>query len=421
MVGSKLKIYSKMSNLKTILSVLLVLTSLHSSAQLLPIQYDTLERSQEVILTGGLDFSTSGLQNELTMKFIRGGYITDDIKNASMDKHRDINRAGGILIGDVEYRNYDVQLLEKRDWGIIVKAGYNTFGGAVYSQDLYGLAMYGNDRYVGDTIDFSGFNSSFATYQKLGFGLIDRKSKSSITLNVFNISDYASIGLRDAQVQQDDNGDNINLVLDGEFAFRESQAFNQGIGFGVDVDFKIPFQFSNDQTSFLQIQAKNIGVGYLYEKQRVYSVDTTFNFSGFEFNQLFGDNAINFDSLDVLDTLGISSSLENRTFLLPGFIQVGKIVDQHSSKRVQSFFGLRLYPSLIYVPYVFGGAHFKANDWLSLGANISYGGFTNFRGGLYASMNFNKIAVGLATEDVIGAVSGIGKGKSIFLRVKCAF
>ena len=52
---------------------------------------------------------------------------------------------------------------------------------------------------------------------------------------------------------------------------------------------------------------------------------------------------------------------------------------------------------------------------------MSYGGFTNFRGGLYANMDFDKLSVGLASENIIGLVSKKGNGQSFFIRLRCAF
>ena len=95
------------------------------------------------------------------------------------------------------------------------------------------------------------------------------------------------------------------------------------------------------------------------ESQKRYSFDTTILYTGFEFSDLIGDNAILSDSINLLDTLGIASSDVNPVFMLPGYLQVGKMIDRNSSYKLQSFFGIRLYPTLIYSPYVFAGVNYK--------------------------------------------------------------
>lgn len=392
-----------------------------AAAQLLPIQYDTLPRSQEIIVAGGLSYSSSAMQNQLFSKFIFGGLITSEIKNASDARHKGLNRVGGVLTSDIEYRNYNIKPFKKHDWGMIFKAGTSAFGGGIYSDDAFGLIFYGNDRYVGDTMSMSGMDMTFASVQKVGVGFIDNKTKSNVSINLYNMNNYMSSSFRDFEISQSEDGQDVTLVMDGELMMRNSKKFSQGVGLGVDVDFKLPVAWGNGQEAYIQILAKNVGMAYLFEGQKYYRIDTTIQFSGLEFEDVIGDNAIVIDNIDVLASLGVSSEIRKRAVLLPGFIQIGKIVDRHSTKSLQSFFGIRLYPSIIYSPYAYAGLHYKTTDWLSLGANIGYGGFTNFRGGLYANVNFNKISVGLASENIIGLVSKKGSGQSLFIRFRCAF
>ncbi|MCH2224318.1 MAG: hypothetical protein MK066_06065 [Crocinitomicaceae bacterium] len=392
----------------------------HLNAQMIPTDYDTLIRSQEVIVSGGVDYAGSSMQNDITSKFLFGGGITSEVKDRIFDKHTEINRFGGFLNGDIEYRNYNVKLFKKKDWGFLIKGGYATFGGALYSKDAFGLGMYGNERYIGDTMNLSGMDVSLTSYQKIGFGLIDRTSKSNVTFNIYNISRRYSLDARDLMIGQDSAGDTVTLTVDGSMSLPSNLKFNQGVGFGVDLDFKIPFKWGNDQEAFMQFQMQNIGVGFLYEEQKTYALDTTIVYTGLEFSDIVGGGILA-DSLDVLDTLGVSSTLGTKAVLLPGYIQIGKIVDQHNPKMVQSFFGIRLFPTLIYAPYAYAGVNVRAIDWLNVGVSASYGGFANLRAGVYASASFKKIAIGLSTENLIGLISKRGSGKSLYLRVRCAF
>ena len=388
-------------------------------AQLLPEYYDTLEVSHEVIVNGGVDYYGSSIEKDITSKFIRGGLISNDIKDNSLSKHGAINRLGGVGIANVEYRNFKKKIFKKKNWGFLVKGGYNAFFGLLYSKDLFGLAMYGNEKYRGELINMSGANMSFMAYQKVGFGLIDAKSKSNVSFNVYNISKSMSARFRTLEMSQDLLGDNLEISMDGEVELSEGKQFNQGIGFGVDLDFKIPINWGkNNNTSFIQFQAQNIGFAYMYEKQKVYSIDTSFTFSGFEFSQLIGDNAFFSDSLSFLDSLGISSRDKNSFSMLPGFVQVGKIVDEHSLRKVQSFFGLRLYPTLIYSPFIYAGVDYQPIDWINIGVNASYGGFGKFKAGLYSSVKFKDYSIGIATENVVGFFSKKASGESLFIKLR---
>ena len=291
----------------------------------------------------------------------------------------------------------------------------------IYSKDMFGLAMYGNEMYRGETIDMSGMNMSFMSYQKIGFGLIDARSKSNISFNVYNISNRTTAQFRTLELTQDSSGDNLDISMDGSVELSSNKKFNQGIGFGIDADFKFPIEWGKeDNMAYIQLQAQNIGFAYMYEKQQVYKMDTSFSFTGFSFDQIIGENALFGDSVSVLDSLGIQSSEKNRTVLLPGFIQVGKIVDEHSTKKLQSFFGIRLYPTLIYSPFLYVGLNYKPLEMLNIGVNASYGGFGGFRGGLYASLKFSNYSIGIATENIVGFVSKKANGESLFIKLRWA-
>ena len=388
-------------------------------AQLLPIYYDTSFIKQEIILDAGVDYYGSAIQRELTSKFIRGGFISNGIKDNSFNRHSGVNRFGGVGLGTIEYRNFNKKLIKSKDWGFVVKAGYNAFLGAIYSKDLFGLMMYGNDIYRGETIDGSGTNITSLSYQKVGFGMIDAKSKSSITFNVYNVNSRFKANFRDFQMTQDLNGDSIEVILDGTVEVGNNRNFNQGIGFGFDLDFKIPFEWGKkNNTSYIQFQVQNLGFAYMYEKQKVYEFDTSFVFSGLRWDQITGDQSLFSDSTSVLDSLGIHSREKNRTTLLPGFIQIGKIVDALSDRKIQSFFGLRMYPTLIYSPFIYAGLDYKPVKWLRIGANASYGGFGKFKAGLYASTSFKNYSVGLATENVVGFVTKKSSGQSLFIKLR---
>ena len=391
-----------------------------TSAQLIPSSYDTLGVSHEIIFDGGVSYYGSSIQRDLSSKFIRGGFITDEIKNNSLAKHGAINRIGGVVNSEIEYRNFKSRIFKNRDWGYTIKAGYNIFAGAIYSKDLFNLAFYGNEPFMGETMDLSGTNVSMMSFQKIGFGLISAKSKSNISFNVYNIDNRFKTDLRTLEIRQDTEGDQVEVEMSGEVEMKNNLKFNQGIGFGLDLDFTIPVNWMKDEVAFIKFEANNVGFAYMYEKQRLYSFDTTLIFSGFTFDEIIGENSIFGDSLDILDTLGIKSTEVNRTVLLPGYLQIAKIVDEHQIRKIQSFFGIRLYPTLIYSPYVFGGIHVKVAEWLGAGVSAGYGGFGKFRTGLYTNLRIKKCSLGLATENLIGLFSKKGSGQSFYLKFRCA-
>lgn len=403
------------------LTCAIILVVFSSWGQLLPTYYDTVPEGHQIVLSGNGELSATSLQIDLFSKLYRGGFITEEIKDNSLAKHGRVNRIGFEGKAELQYSNFNANLFGKEDWGYTIKTGAYYFGGALYSKDAFELGFYGNDRFVGDTADLSGLDLSFTAFQKVGFGILSKKNRMSVTMNVYNIQSRINGDFRGLEVHQSESGDTVQLYYDGEFTTSTSANFNQGIGLGFDVDYFMPFDWGNGKRAFIHFSLQNLGVAHLYEDQKEYRADDVFTFSGLRFNEIVGDDAIINDSLDVLDTLGISSGVKNSTFVLPGYIQVAKIVDGMQEQKVQSFFGVRLYPTLIYSPLVFAGINYQPVDKLDLGASFSYGGFTGFRGGIYASGRFGPMSLGLGTENLIGLVSSKGNGQSLYLRLSCGF
>ena len=395
--------------------ILAILFSIQGYAQqLLPIQHDTNFVDQEFILNGVFDYSATSIRNDLSRKMLFGGYRTDEIKDRSFGEHSGVNRFGGDASAEFEYRNCKASLFGK--YGFNVKAGYYNYLSVLYSKDLFGLTFYGNERYLGSDVDLSGSRFTAMFFQKIGFGLIDKKSGSGLTLNYYSVSNYAQAHLREGHLYQNDDADTVTLEADGYFDQANNSGYFKGHGVGVDADIRFPVSFRKDKTSYIQILVKNAGVAMFAEPVRRYSADTTFTYTGFTFEQLYGDNAV-IDDINVLDTLGFDSLTVNKYRILPGFIQAGNIIDEHDSSRFQGFYGLRLYTAMTYAPMVYAGLHMKTTDWLALGLNAGYGGFTQFRVGLYMQFKYKGFTAGLATEDLIGVLSKYGKGASVVGRL----
>lgn len=405
--------------MKISLITLVIFCSLNAFSQnLLPVQHDTNYYDQEFILNGNVDYSATSIFNEMSGKLLFGGSITQEMKDRSSAQHKGINRIGGEASAEFEYRNMKMNMFKKENWGLIVKAGYFNYASAIYSRDLFGLTFYGNDNYLGQDANFSGSRFSFQSFQKIGFGVIEKKTKSNISLNFYSLSNLAEGYLTNGYLYQTEAGDSLSLTLAGRFDYSASEKFLKGFGAGLDFDFRMPVLISRDKITYVQFQAKNLGVTHTVSEITRYAVDTLLTYNGFTFNQLVGDENVLNNGTKILDTLGIDSTSVSRYKFLPGYIQVGKIVDEMSKDRFQSFFGVRMYMTAAYNPLIYGGVQVKATNWLNVGCNASYGGYTRFRVGLYAQMKISDLSIGIATEDIVGDVSSRGKGKSVMLRLR---
>ncbi len=407
--------------MKNWILILVGLNAFYGAAQMNMSQYDTTIYQHEITLDAVADYGATAVQNGVTNRFLFGGMIDAATKDNSLNRHSGVNRIGLNAGGALVYRNYNKRLLKKKDWGYEIAAGTDYFGGALYARDFFGLAMYGNQTFVGDTIEMSGMDFSFTAMQKIGFGLFDVKSKSSVRFNVYNISSRLNADFRDLEMIQSADGQEITMTMDGDVDVPQSSRFNQGIGVGFDADIRVPISWSKDKPAYIQFKVQNVGVGYMYEAQKRYSFDTTFTYDGFRFEQFIGDNSFFNDSLNILDTLGIRATDVNPVFLLPGFLQVAKMVDNNSEFKCQSFFGIRIYPALIYSPFGFAGVDYKFSDHIHAGASVSYGGFSGLRFGAYTQMNWDAFGLGIGSDNFSGFMRSGGNGTSMYVKAVCRF
>jgi len=387
------------------------------SQDILPMVYDTSSRKQEIILNGSIELSATAISNSVITYFINGGEIPLGVRQENYDKHEGLNRAGFMFNSEIEYRNYSVNLFKKKPWGIVVKAGVYSLGSSRYTDGVFGVAFLGNEPFLGQKVNLSNSNFSFLSAHKLGFGLIDPKTKSSVTLNIYGIRNYSSVVLNEASLIQDEDGFNAEIVLNGTVETLARNTFYKGIGVGLDANFILPATMFN-RVSYIQFQVQNLGVGFLTGNKVQYEMDTTIQFTGYEINELVGDNSITNGNATLLNEIGLrQDTVAARPIAIPFTVQIGKIIDEQNTRRFQSFFGFRAFYQKGAIPQVYAGVQHRATDWLRIGASASYGGFSKLRIGLYANAVFKSFNAGIGTNNLIGLVSKKGLGQAFLLRL----
>jgi hypothetical protein len=408
--------------MKRVISILFLSTFLNGFSQSwLPINHDTLlNRKHEFILTGTADYASTSLRNSLTQKLFYGGEITNEIKDKSRELQRGVNLFGSDLNAEVEYRNYAVSLFKNQNWGFVAKAGYYSFINALYSKDLFDLTFYGNQGFIGDTAFISGTKFSSYSFQKIGFGWLNKKSKSSIALNLFNLSNYRNASIRTGELFQSAEIDSLSINYDGEASFTNSSTFITGLGIGIDVDLRFSVLTKKNKPIYYQFLAKNIGFASFIEPINKYAADSVFSFTGLTLNQVLNGASILDSNFSVLDTFNVQKTTTKRTVFFPGFLQFSKLVDSNSDRKLQEFYGVRMFLCPAYNPLIFAGMDYRislgSNALMNIGITGSYGGFSRYRLGMYSSLKMKNWQVGIASENILGRT-----GQSFFIRLQCAF
>src|SRR5690606_6672084 len=178
--------------------------------------------------------------------------------------------------------------------------------------------------------------------------------------------------LNESYLQQDSSGMAAELMLNGTFETAVGHTYYQGIGVGVDASVILKMQTRN-HPAFLQFQVQNLGVGFLTAPVARYSMDTTFYYTGFELEDLVGEETVFNDGTKLVDEIGLKRDTVQPVIALPFTIQIAKIIDEHNTNLVQAFYGVKIYGQNGAIPMVFAGAQIRASEWLRFGASLSYG------------------------------------------------
>ena len=400
--------------MKYLLAFLGIISFQLSNAQgLLPNGYDTSKRVHDLQLEGSAFIGSTGIRNEIMDRFIFGGEITESMKDRSLSSKATSYRMGAGTHVELTYRNEQAALFGNDKWGYLIKAGADYLGAIRTNKSIFGMLLKGNASYLGESISLNGTQFNFIGFQKIGFGLIHKKTHANIGLNYYNISDFAQGKISSGYLTNAPNADSISLATKGNFQYSNASFFTKGFGFGMDGALYLQINEEGHSPAILQLKVSNLGFACVSQKVQHADLDIDLHFKGFNFQELLSDQSALRDKDLLLDTIGVQTSTKTSYVMLPALIEIGKIVDQMNSKRLQAFYGVRFYPTLANLPLIYGGAEYRIGKHLHLGAHASYGGFTQFSGGMYLHYEGSKFNAGIGSENIVGMIYQKGFGQSV--------
>jgi hypothetical protein len=389
------------------------------SQELLPVDYDTTSTKSQLLINGNAFHLSTSVQNSFSRKWLFGGEITDEIKENTLEEHSLYNQIGGGYRLNIQYRSDQVLLDKHPNLGWMINVSNETHFSSEYAQGIFGLMFFGNERYLGTEANLSNSVGSFVDYITIGGGIHNKKTKSFVTLNVVLPRTYVDFSTNEGTLFTSENGDQIDLLLQGRLSRSSSPAYFQGLGGAISFDYNLPFgdPVGNNFSGTFRLSARNLGVYKLHKVDRT-TVDAYTEFNGFsveDLRTLFDDETASNPALS--DSLNVIESTGSLWKLIPGFIQVGKVVEKNNDNKLQSFFGIRMYTSFLYRPLIYVGADYRPIENISFGAQGTYGGYGSFRLGMYANYSAERFSVGLGSEDLLGLILKNQFGQSLVLRL----
>lgn len=406
--------------MKQIAILFLLILSWNSWGQrLFPSIVDTLKSTRTLSLDGSAELSTTGMNNGMINRFLFGGAISEDVIQGNMDKQKTINRGGAILSGNIMYTDLKVNLFKKEKIGYGMQYGYDQVAGITYTDQLFNLIFDGNKNYANANMKLAGSSIRNMSFQKIGFGLFHKPTKSSLFFNLVGVNSYFNGGISSGTIYQSSELDTLQLEAKGSFSQPYRKTFFKGVGFSVDFNYNIPIRFLKNNRAILQLQVHNLGFAYVDGGVKKYTMDSTYRYTGFSVSQLF--NGAMSKETSVLDTLGIQQKGANKWLILPFYVQLSKAVNEEFEGEWQSLFGVRFYPTSSARPLIYAGVDYRPLKSLHIGAMASYGGFASFRGTFYLQYKIKQFGIGIGADNIIGSFSKKGFGQTYNIQLSCAF
>lgn len=400
--------------------LLFMLTTNLFAQELTPIYHDTIDGKGILEISSQNYYASKSFNNAFTSKFLQGGEITKAIKDDTQRKLGNINALGAEANQVITYYSNTIHPIKNKRYGLTLSLSDNNFVSSNLSTDLFNTIMYGNAAYIGDTMDFSFSHFQYLHYQKVGFGLFDVKTKSSLRLNFIAGSKtmQGRLGNNTTLLSQ---ADLIQLALKGSglrTADFSPYIGLQGAGFSFDVTYNFTFNTKKFGTQALNLQVNNLGLVFWNKETITYDVDSNTTYKGFDIQDFLNreDDATT-KKINVLDTLGISESKGAKRTTLPIEFVLQKMPQRNHTKKIQSIFGFKAILTSDYSPYVFAGIYYAPHTNFSASTRLSYGGFGGFQWGIHLNYwSKNKLHLSLGTFDIIGNSSKkLGYGRSVNL------
>jgi hypothetical protein len=358
-------------------------------------------------------WGSNGLNNEWLSEMVLGGHFNTIQKDRLLKQLDDRNRIGGDAHGAVTFWSFADSVFGNGNWGYQagISSHYNI--SASFDKDLYRLMYYGNNPFRNDSLDFSNTSVMAQSYQKIGFGIFNKQTFSSIRLSVVSGQQIQELSLDRANWFTSFNGTSTSLDYAGDYFVGDTSktGFGAGRGFGLclDTEFNIPMK---DGKGFISFAIHDIG--YIrWNNALHYQFDSTFVWDG-----LAVDDVLNLEqsSLGVpkwQDTLGIQAKKVSEWRAMPTsvkFRMLRKINSKHAYEG-----GIHLRPNTSALPFVFLGLNHFVGKGLMISERVSFGDYGRFALGGEVQWKFsNRAFIRLGTNHAFGLISKLARGMSAY-------
>lgn len=333
---------------------------------------------------------TQAVSMAMANKFIYGGFINEEIKNKSLAKHKAQNLVESAMVFEIDYKS---PVGNKNNF-FGINYAYEQLLLANYNKDLFELIFFGNANLSHARFKQSQFTSLNFHTLGLSYGMSHQNDKSllqwQISPKFIALNNFSAISFTDFSVITSELGDEITVTGEYESNFLDKNSFGYGMDFSVYYQIqKWEFNFNTHNVAWVNTHMENS------------NFNGTYDFQGIAINDLFNLEENNPSFNDLTDSVLTNSKTKSR-ILLPFQLNLQAQYAFFTNFRV---FGKvkQVYFTQFTPQNTLGFLH--DTGWIEWGVDVSYGGATNWIGGLFLAVDLAQFQLQIATNSLGGFIS----------------
>ena len=408
---------------KTLLSIIFLFVVKSIFAQLEIINPNQYKNSKNfLVVDGDYQLNSNSIAVDFINKYYIGGYISNDIKNNTFKNLRENNTIGGFFNYKISYRFYpDTSLLKI---GYFINVENHAFAESNFSGDFFKLIFNGNKQFAGKTANLSKTNFTYLNYQQLKIGIIKKfNNHHSLLVGAAFVKgqNFISLNLDNSNIFTEQTGEYLDFNINANIQLSDTSnmkidAMN---GFGATIDLGYVFQ---DKDNNFSVSLNNLGFINWNSKSTTLQKDTFFHFEGITVNDIFTLDSTTFSNINqdtILNKITEDSKIGSFSTKIPAAFQINYTKKIFKNKLfINGGIDYLLFSS--YKPYFHIKPIYVIAKYLTVGLNLSYGGYGGMNAGIECTANINKnISVYLGSKFINGYIlNKYSTGQGLFAALR---
>lgn len=332
----------------------------------------------EVGIYGAGAFNTTGIRNDVSNKFLFGGYIDQEMIDNSAKINSTRNRIGF----DADYGIYGIfkpdSLFGNKQHYLYFNIGERFTYNAQYNAPLFHLAFRGNSYFAGDTAKLDDIRYNGLRYQQIQAGILLNNGKSGIGISVLKGVQNQNLNISEANIFTANDGTRITADYRANFQTSNpnQNKFYHTNGLGLSIDYFTFFNFGSapsNQKFFFEV--RDLGFMTWSKKSVEYGFENNLTFEGLNISS-FNNDSDNDLIQNTIDSLGVEnydSTSGSYTMLMPATFHIAYIHEFNEKLTLMGGFRHRINAN--YMMYSYLTSLYRVSEKIILQNTIAYGGY----------------------------------------------